>query len=75
MFKFKIDVLRELKERGYTSYVIQRDKLIPQSACTKMRAGIVPGIISLDTICNLLQCDIGDIIEHVTDSDTSNNET
>ncbi len=73
MFKFKIDVLSELRERGYTSYVIQREKLIPQSACTKIRSGIVPGVIVLDTICNLLNCDIGDVITHVPDNTKTEN--
>ena len=73
MFKFKIDVLAALKERGYTSYVIQREKLLSQKTCTAIRAGVVPGIISLDTICNLLHCDIGDVIAHVPDETKTEN--
>jgi DNA-binding Xre family transcriptional regulator len=74
MFRFKIDVIQELKERGYTSYTIRNNgNAIGQKTFMDMKKGIVPGIKTLDALCHMLNMNIGDIIEYVPDSDTSNN--
>lgn len=65
MFKYKIDVLAALKEKGYSTYRLNREKLIGQQSLTQIRAGKVVGIIALETICRLLDCQPGDIIEYV----------
>ena len=55
-----------LKEKGYTSYRIRKEKLIGQATLQKFRSG--EGIIDTRTIeklCKLLQCQPGDIMEYV----------
>ena len=39
MLKYKIDVLEALKEKGYSSYKIRKDKLIGEAQLTKIRSG------------------------------------
>lgn len=65
MLELKIDVLQELKERGFSSYYLRKNNLIGEKTLTDLRAGRVPGIKSLETICDLLECQPGDIIRRV----------
>ena len=56
-----------LKEKGYTSYTIRKDKIIGQATWQKIQKG---GDIDTRTIakfCKLLNCQPGDILEYVDD--------
>ena len=74
MFKQKIDILAALKEAGYTQYKLRTDKIMGSRAMTDLKAGNIPGIVTLDTICNILDCQLSDIITHVPDSDNDSND-
>ncbi len=65
MLKYKIDILEALKEKGYTSYRIRKDKLIGEAQLTKIRNGDIASKETLNTICRLLDCQPGDILEYV----------
>ena len=65
MLKYKIDILEALKEKGYTSYKIRKDKLIGEAQLTKIRSGEIASKETLNTICRLLSCQPGDILEYV----------
>lgn len=63
--QYKIDVIRALKDAGYNSTIIRKDNLLAQSTLTKLRKGEGISWDNLQTICGLLQCQPGDIIEYV----------
>lgn len=65
MLKYKIDILEALKEKGYTSYKIRKDKLIGEAQLTKIRHGEIASKETLNTICKLLNCQPGDILEYI----------
>lgn len=65
MLKYKIDILEALKEKGYTSYKIRKDKLIGEAQLTKIRSGEIASKETLNTICKLLNCQPGDILEYI----------
>ena len=67
--QYKIDVMAELKKKGYSSTKIREDKLIGQSYLQQLRHGELVSWKTLDTICNLLDCDVGDVLEHVKDAE------
>lgn len=69
MLKYKIDVLEKLKQKGYTTYKLSKEKLFSGSSLQKMRDGIMLTENGLSTICKLLECDISDIIEYVPDTE------
>ena len=69
MLKYRIDILEALKEKGYTSYKIRKDKLIGEAQITKIRNGEIASKETLNTICKLLSCQPGDILEYI-ESDT-----
>lgn len=68
MLEYKMDVLQELKDRGYTTYQIRKQGLFSQSTLQKMRDGKATlSWDNIDTICKLLNCQPGDILRYVPD--------
>ena len=62
MFAYKIDVLDELKKRGYTTSKMRNEKLLGENAIQSLRRNEVVGIIALEKICGLLEMQPGDWI-------------
>ena len=63
--QFKIDVLTALREKGYTSYRIRKEKIMGESTMTQLRNGELVSWENLSRICGLLQCQPGDLLEYV----------
>lgn len=70
--KYKIDVLGALKAAGYSQNRIRNEKLIGQATLTQLRHNELVSWKTIETICQLLNCQLGDIMEYV--DDTSANE-
>lgn len=68
-FKYKIDVLSALKDRGYNSYVLRKEKIMGESSIQKFRNNEMPSWTVLDKVCTLLELPIEDIIEHIPESE------
>ena len=67
MLKFKVNVIDLLKQNGYNTTRIRKEKLIGEKTMQDIRKGIVPGIKTIDTLCELLNCQPGDLIEYVSE--------
>ena len=67
MLVFRFDVLQALKNRGFSTYYLRKNTTIGQKTVSDIKSGIVPGIKTIDIICNLLNCQPGDIIEYIPD--------
>ena len=67
--RYKVDVLEELKKKGYSSTKIRNEKLIGQSYLQQLRHNELVSWKTLDTICGLLECQPADLIEYVRDDD------
>ena len=65
--RYKIDVIKALKEKGITTYLMRKDKILSESTIQKLRQGIGVSWDNLEILCKLLQCQPGDIIEFVSD--------
>lgn len=65
--KYKIDILAALKEKGYSQNRIRNEKLIGQSYLTQLRHGELVSWKAIETICSLLSCQPGDILEYAPD--------
>ena len=65
--RYKIDILAALKEKGYTSTRIREEKLIGQSYLQQIRHGELVSWKTIDTICRLLNCQPGDLVEFNAD--------
>ena len=64
MLKYKFDVLDTLKESGYTTTKLRKEKLLGENAIQSLRHGEMVGIIALDKICTLLDMQPGNIIKY-----------
>ena len=69
MLKYKIYILEKLKEIGYTTYKLRKDKIIGESQIQKIRNGELASKETLNTICKLLHCQPGDILEYVEEKE------
>ena len=68
MLKYKINILEELKAKGYTTYKLRKDKIIGEAQIQKIRTGEIASKETLNTLCNLLHCQPGDILEYIEDT-------
>ena len=66
--RYKVDILAELKKKGYSSTRIREEKLIGQSYLQQLRRGELVSWKTLDMICSLLECQPGDLMEYVEDT-------
>ena len=67
MLVYKIDVLESLKEAGYNTTRLRKEKLLNESAIQYIREGKPVGAKALDNICKLLDMQPGNIIKYVKD--------
>ena len=69
MLTYKIDVLESLKEAGYNTGRLRKEKLLSESAIQDIRSGKMIGIKSLDLVCGLLDMQPGNIIKYRENTD------
>ena len=67
--RYKIDIMAALKEKGYSSTRIREERLIGQSYLQQIRHNELVSWKTIDTLCRLLECQPGDIIEYIPDED------
>ena len=63
--RYKIEVLPALKAKGYNTNRIRQEKLLSESTVQKLRTGVGVSWDNLQTLCRLLGCQPGDLIEYV----------
>lgn len=63
--RYKIDVIAALKTAGFSSYRIRKEGLINQAALQKLREGKLIAWEQLNSVCRLLRCQPGDLLEYV----------
>lgn len=69
-FKYKINILDELKNKGFTTYRIRKEKIFSEGTLQKFRNNETTITLgNIETICKLLNCQPSDIIEYVPDND------
>jgi putative transcriptional regulator len=64
---YKIDALDALKQNGYSTYRIRKEKLLGESTLQKLRQGLPVSWENIETICRLLHCQPGDMLEYAED--------
>lgn len=65
--RFKVNILEELKNAGYNTSKIRNEGLLSQSTLQKLRDGGQLSWSNIETICRLLECQPGDILEYIPD--------
>ncbi|MGN0618471.1 MAG: helix-turn-helix domain-containing protein [Ruminiclostridium sp.] len=69
--KYKINVLSALKEAGYNTNRLRKERIMSEGTIQNIREGKIVNSSNLGIICRLLQCQPGDILEYVPDGNTN----
>ena len=67
MIIFKLPIMPALRDAGYSSTRIRREKIIGERVLTRIRAGVIPSAAVLSQLCELLHCQPGDLLAYVPD--------
>lgn len=68
--KYKINIIKALKECNYNSTRIRRENILSQSALQQLRERELVSWANIDRLCRLLNCQPGDILEYIPDPDS-----
>ena len=66
--KYKFNVLARLKDAGYSTYRIREEKIMNEAAVAQLRNGEMVSWKCISIICELLGCQVGDIVEYISDT-------
>ena len=61
---YKIDVLQALKEKGYNTTKLRKEKILAESTIQKLREGKPISWANISEICNLLNCQPNHFLEN-----------
>lgn len=67
MVKYKIDIIQALKNIGYSTYKIRKEKIFTEGQLQQMRDNKLLTQDALNKVCTLLDCQPGDILEYIPD--------
>lgn len=63
--EYKIDVLAKLKDAGYSTYRLRKEKIFGERVIQQLRNNEPVSWVVISRLCDLLQCDVGDILANV----------
>ena len=66
---YKIDILEALKKAGYTTYRLRNEKIIGERVIQQLRQKELVSWKTIETICSLLNCQPGDLVEYTHDAE------
>ncbi len=70
MIKYKIDILEELKAKGYTTYILRKNKYLSETTIANIRVGKPITMGALDAICIMLRKKPEEVVEfEISDDD------
>ncbi len=66
--QYKMDILQALKDKGYNTNRLRKEKLISESVLQKLRHSEPVSWSNIEQLCKLLECQPADIMEYVEDN-------
>ena len=66
---YKIDILAALKEKGYNTNRLRKEKLLAEGVIQSLRENKYIALQNISKICELLDCQPGDLMEYVKEED------
>lgn len=69
--KYRINVLTELKNAGYNTNRLRKEKLLSEGTIQSIREGKIINAANLAKLCKLLNCQPGDILEYEGEQEES----
>lgn len=65
--KYKGDILGQLRAKGYPPARLRKESVFGERTIQEFRTNAVIPSKTLNTLCRLLGCEIGDVIEYIPD--------
>lgn len=62
--QYKVDVLSELKKKGYSTYRLRKERIFGEATIQKIRQGELVSWENIATMCKILGCQPGDIVKY-----------
>lgn len=69
LIRLKFDVVQALKDNGYNTTKMRKEKIIGENNLTSLRRGEMPNITVLNTVCAILKMQPGDVVEFTATDD------
>jgi len=66
--KYKLDILSALKEAGYNTNRLRKEKLLSEGVIQALRENKYISLQNISKICKLLDCQPGDLLEYVKEA-------
>lgn len=63
-----------MEQKGLTTYKIRKDKIISEGTLQNIRNGKSITLDSVASLCDVLNCQPGDILDYIPDTDTETRE-
>ena len=63
--EYSIDVLAALKEAGYSQAFMRKERIFPGSVVTRIRNNEPIKWVTIEKICELLNCQPSDFLEYI----------
>lgn len=67
--QYKFPILPALKSSGYSTSILRSEKIIGESMIQKLRRDQLVSWSVLETICKLLSCQPGDLLEYLPEKE------
>lgn len=64
---YKVAILPALKAAGYNTNKLRKEKLLGESVIQQLRHGELVSWANISRICEMLNCQPGDILQYVPD--------
>ena len=62
---YKIDILQALKQKGFNTTTLRKERLLAEGTIQKLREKKPINWDNITRICEMLECQPGDILEYV----------
>lgn len=62
--KYKFDVLAALKDAGYSTYKLRKEKILSERTIQMIRTGVPVSYETVCRLCEMLKCDVGDLLTY-----------
>ena len=65
--QYRIDILQALKDKGYNTNRLRKEKLLSEGAIQRLRHSEPVSWSNIEQLCKLLECQPADIMEYYLD--------
>ncbi len=75
-FRYKIDIMQSLKNKGYSTYRIRKERLFGEKTLQDFRNGnVVFSESCFDKLCCILDLQPGDLLSYIPDEEIQKNSS